>query len=864
MSQNSCFINVFGPAAAGPSGGVRRGGGARSPAWGLGLGLLLAALAAPRVARADPFADGRRHYEAGLAAVQQGDLELALAEFRTSFDINPSWGAMKNAGALLERLGRPSEALAAYQRALGLAPVEKLASIQGRIDALQAAAQAPPPMPVAPVATGEACAPGSVDPAAVARLESLAQELSALSSALAAGSPAPEGEATAEVGDEGPPPASAEDEALEGAYQRLVYTASRTAQSPLDSPSTIAVLTADDIRMSGATNVPDLLRRVAGVDVMQLSAAQPDLAVRGFNRELSNKVLVLIDGRSIYQDMLATPFWGTLPISMRDIERVEVIRGPASAVYGANAVTGVVNIITRTPGAGDSEAYVEAGRPGYLQAGAAVTGQSGANTYRFSAGGQRTGRWARAASPGQQTAVSSAVDDQNVSLDVVRAYGRIDRRLNNTALLGLSGGYAEGFQEFYAIGALGDFALPFRSSFGRVDASFGKVHLWSFYNGFKGQASPWLQPVGGRDLSTDVQTHTWDAEAETAADFETGEIAHKLSAGAGYRYKWVAWGYLEGGGDEPITEHHARVFLSDQATYGPVSLAGSLRLDRHPLVPLNKTLSPRVALITRVAPKTALRLGTGTAFRAPSQMESYLDLNQPVGTDGVFVSTRGDRNLLPERIFTVEGGLHDESLPWMQADVAAYWNRVTDLIYLQDIEAALVPFDPVEAGFSAGQTSFGNLDPVYSAVGLELDTRFFPTDGLDLYANATLQRVTEAQDNVEQVDLETSALKVNLGASYRTPWRLDLSSHLQLRSDQTWKLRDYDGETGELITTEAPVSPPAILVCRAGLRLLEDESLEVAASAWNVGALLSGAGSQEHPKGQPVGGWLMGSASYRF
>lgn len=846
-----------------------RAGGRPAPA-GLALVLGLAAGWAPRPAWADPFADGRRHYEAGLAAVQQGELELALAEFRTSFEINPSWGAAKNAGALLERLGRPAEAVEAYRRSLDLAPVEKLASIQARIDALQAAAAAPPAAAADPGAA-QACGPSAVDPAALARLEALGRELQALSGAISAGAPAPAAPGGAGAtpspegaAPEGPAGPAAEEQALEGAYQRLVYSASRTAQSPLDSPSTVAVLTAEDIRMSGATNVPDLLRRVAGVDVMQLSAAQPDLAVRGFNRELSNKVLVLIDGRSIYQDMLATPFWGTLPISMRDIERVEVIRGPASAVYGANAVTGVVNIITRTPGAGGNEAYVEAGRPGYLQAGASVSGRAGAHSYRFSAGGHRTGRWARAAAPAEQTAVASAVDDQDLSLDVVRAYGRVDRRLEGQGLLGVSAGYAEGFQEFYAIGALGDFALPFRSSFGRVDASFGKVHLWSFYNGFSGEASPWLQPVGGRDLATNVQTHTWDAEAEAAAELDTGPVSHALNFGAGYRYKWVQWGYLEGGGEAPITEHHARVFLSDQATLGPVAVAGSLRLDRHPLVPLSKTLSPRAAVITRVAPKTALRIGTGTAFRAPSQMESYLDLNQPVGTDGVFVSTRGDRGLLPERIFTVEGGLHDESLPWMQADLAAYWNRVTDLIYLQDIVGELSPFDPAEGGFSAGQTQFGNLEPVYSAVGLELDTRFFPTDGLDLYANGTLQRVTESEAALQRVDQETSALKVNLGASYRSPWRVDLSGHLQLRSGQTWKLRDYDSESGELITTEAPVSPPAILVCRAGLRLLEDEALELAASAWNVGALLAGEGDPEHPKGQPVGGWLMGSASYRF
>jgi outer membrane receptor protein involved in Fe transport len=130
-------------------------------------------------------------------------------------------------------------------------------------------------------------------------------------------------------------------------------------------------------------------------------------------------------------------------------------------------------------------------------------------------------------------------------------------------------------------------------------------------------------------------------------------------------------------------------------------------------------------------------------------MESYLDLNQPVGTDGLYVETLGDRGLSPERILTVEGGLHDETLRWMQADLAAYWSRVTDLIYLQDIELSLSPFDPASAGFQAGTTRFGNLDPVYRALGLEADVHLFPLDGLDLYANGTLQRMTEEVAGLE-------------------------------------------------------------------------------------------------------------------
>jgi iron complex outermembrane receptor protein len=87
------------------------------------------------------------------------------------------------------------------------------------------------------------------------------------------------------------------------AYGRVVVTASRYGQDPLDSPSSVTILTEDDIRQSGATSIPDLLRQVVGVDVMALSSGKPDVSIRGFNRELSNKVLVLVDGRSVYLDV---------------------------------------------------------------------------------------------------------------------------------------------------------------------------------------------------------------------------------------------------------------------------------------------------------------------------------------------------------------------------------------------------------------------------------------------------------------------------------------------------------------------------------------------------------------------------------
>ncbi len=825
---------------------------------------MLGSLCLPEAAWADPQADARRHWKAGVAAAQAGDFALARTEFTEAEALFPHPAATANIALAAGDLGLDAEALEAAERYLARCETAEWKAnpactedYRRRIEELQANIAVRQNKVVDRGESAPRVAKGEL-----ARLGEIAAELEALRKRLESQGP---GEAPQQSPQEGERPSEPTEtpavDYLEEAYARVVVTASRTSQDPLDSPSTVVILTEDDIRLSGVTNIPDLLRQVAGVDVMQLAAGQPDLAIRGFNRELSNKVLVLIDGRSVYQDMLATPFWGTLPISMQDIARVEVIRGPGSAVYGANAMTGVVNIITKTPGEGKNEVHVEGGRPGYLQGSASVTGRSGPNAWRLSAGTQRMGRWADLA-PGTTESLEVAVADPERSLDVVRAYGRVDRVIGKKGFLGLSGGYAEGMQEFYAIGALGDYALPFRSGFARVDASYEPVHLRSFYNRFDGEAFPWLQPVGGRSLATAVSNDVFDVELEAIEAFKTGQVSHQLNVGTGYRYKSVRWGYLQGQGEEAIVEHHTRAFVNEQATLGRWSAVGSFRVDRHPLVDLSKTLSPRGALIVRTTGGSSVRVSSGTSFRAPSQMESYLELAQPVDVDGGYVRTLGSKELVPERIFTVEAGYHQADFDWLEADVVTYWNRVTELIYLQDIEPVFEPLDSAAAGFALGETSFGNLSPVWSALGTEAQARFFPIDGLDLYLNGTWQRVIESDGSLELRDEQTSTWKVNAGVLWRSPWHVDLSGHIQHLSPQVWRLRSYDS-TGQLIVEAEGIPARTIGVARAGVSL-KDDTLELAISAWNIGALISGEGVREHPKGQPVGGTLFGSASYRF
>ncbi len=114
------------------------------------------------------------------------------------------------------------------------------------------------------------------------------------------------------------------------------------------SPAAIYVITSEMIRRSGCTTIPDLLRMVPGMDVAQMNSHTWAVSCRGFNGQFSDKLLVLIDGRSVYNQLYGGVYWDVQDMLLEDIERIEVIRGPGGTLWGANAVNGVVNIITKS------------------------------------------------------------------------------------------------------------------------------------------------------------------------------------------------------------------------------------------------------------------------------------------------------------------------------------------------------------------------------------------------------------------------------------------------------------------------------------------------------------------------------------
>lgn len=134
---------------------------------------------------------------------------------------------------------------------------------------------------------------------------------------------------------------------LEELMRIEVVSAARKSQRLADVPASMHVISADDIRSSGARNLPEALRLVPGVDVAQLSASRWAVSTRGFTGRYANKLLVLVDGRSVYSPMFSGVLWEAERVPLDTIERIEVLHGPAGSVWGSNAVNGVINIITK-------------------------------------------------------------------------------------------------------------------------------------------------------------------------------------------------------------------------------------------------------------------------------------------------------------------------------------------------------------------------------------------------------------------------------------------------------------------------------------------------------------------------------------
>ena len=183
--------------------------------------------------------------------------------------------------------------------------------------------------------------------------------------------------------------------------ESVTTSATGSPQRATEVPANMEIITADEIRRSGADNIPDILQFIAGVDVRRYGFAQTEVSVRGYNQQFSPRLLVLINGRQVYLDDYGHTAWQSLPVQLDEIRQIEVVKGPNSALFGFNAVGGVINIITYDPLLDSTNAVtVRGGTQAYASGSGIVTLHAGDKAgLRLSLGGFRANEFSTSSLP---------------------------------------------------------------------------------------------------------------------------------------------------------------------------------------------------------------------------------------------------------------------------------------------------------------------------------------------------------------------------------------------------------------------------------------------------------------------------------
>jgi outer membrane receptor protein involved in Fe transport len=451
----------------------------------------------------------------------------------------------------------------------------------------------------------------------------------------------------------------------------VVVTASRREEQLLNAPATMSVLTEESIANLPAHSVTDLLRLVPGLNTVQSSARDVNVTSRAATGTLSDSLLVLLDGRSIYQDFFGFVAWDFLPVDTTEIKQIEVIRGPASAVWGANAMTGVVNVITKTPREmqGTSVAIrfgqFDRSRPGGSFDGGGI----------FSIGALH----AQATSDRFAYKVSASVMTQEPFLRPIgnvsgtqTPYPTFDNRGTLQPKLDARADYdlAGGRQKIVLAGGisgtegiihtgLGPLDIQRGSTFkyGRMTYTRDRLRLQVFVNALDGRSPALLlRGLDGRPLDFRFENQAYDAEF---SNLHLWRARHLLSYGGNYRHNNFDLSFAPNATsrDEGGAYMQDEIVLSDQFRW----IVGA-RLDRVDVLK-KAVLSPRTTLLMKPRPSQTFRLSFNRAFRAPSFVNSFFEtsfLNQlNLGAAGPFRFSAvavGNEQLKEEVLTAYEAG----------------------------------------------------------------------------------------------------------------------------------------------------------------------------------------------------------------
>lgn len=628
--------------------------------------------------------------------------------------------------------------------------------------------------------------------------------------------------------------------------EETVSIASRYEQPISQAPSNVYVITDEDIRHSGATDIPTVLRRVPGLDIMQVTGADFNVSARGNNQLVANKMLVLLDGRSIYIDAQGLVFWKMIPVTLPEIKRIEVLKGPASSLYGFNALDGIINIITKSPeDMKGTTLQFGGGEFGTISSAAVHAAKIGKFGYRLSAGHDQTAQWH------DRNALSFRSNKFNLQTEY---------DLSSLSKLKISGGLVDS-NRFEGP------ASEITTSQGKPAQGYAHVvyerpnffirGFWNHYTNVSNSVTnPLLvpfflstDPAGNRLNSTTADTY--NIEAQHSVEIGPG---HRLTYGANYRHNTVSGNIIS----QFSREDRLGLYVQGEWLLAPpLTLVTGARYDLNTFI--NPTISPRVALVYQIVPEHTLRAALSVAYRPPTLFETNLDARSQV-TVGPFTSTTivtPSPNLSPEQMVSYELGYQGWYLKHrlrVRADL--FFNHLSDLINNRG----------TTPGFAGAVNDPGQADIYGGEAGIE----FLATSWLSGFANYTYEQIGQSFTDTARRGAPRS--KVNAGV--RGEWDNGLNGEVAYHyvGGATYPIAGS-------FTAFSPFFPPGVTVpdtrvgsynllnIRVAYKFWHEKAeagylrdAEVAISAFNA----LNDKHNEHPLGDTIGSRVMGWITVRY
>lgn len=491
----------------------------------------------------------------------------------------------------------------------------------------------------------------------------------------------------------------------------------------------------------------DLMRSVPGVNVAQTSARDVNVTARGATSTLATSQQLLVDGRSVYLDFFGFVMWDLLPVQPSEIERIEVVRGPGSAVWGANAMTGVVNVVTKRPKdlIGTTVSFGTTPDAALVHAG--VNGKLG---YEISVGYVERGAYARPAGviPGSEPA-QTYPDLRNRGSAQSRVNARLERHGSEGRYVSFAAGTARTGGVLHS--GVGPFDIGNGSGLSYLQADWHRdaAHIAFFANVLDGRASNLLTlGTDGLPLSFRFMTKTYSLQL---SDTSSVGRRHTLTYGADYRASRFRLGLAPAA----VGRNASGAYLQEDLPIGNrLRWIVGARYDR--IDAMNEAvLTPRTSLLIRLSQRHVLRVSYDEAFRTPSVVNRHLDASilQQVGAFFVPAVATGNDALGPEYLESYELGWRGVLGDGPTLTAAVYRNEIDGALdffvartygpgHLPTAGAALPPavvscFDAAPGSRPAGCPLNGLAGVVPSAYGYRNLARIV-NRGLELSAEQTV------------------------------------------------------------------------------------------------------------------------------